>query len=377
MGKKERMKRTVFWIVLLSVIGITMIGGCSSSGNGGKTEVIHTDSSSENAGGISKKSVGNDENAGNDISKGTVKKDGDSVADAEAGTELPLLSKVDTWPEEKEERTPCDTEQAGIAGGYFFIPLDGGIFRYDSYNCSVRAMSDQGISMETDELICTIQEAGITENYIWEIYSLKAYPDKSLLFADCIGNDSILLSYAPGQRVKEGEAEEAQENGFVMMKNGSVISGKEIWQEFCGKAEQGRPAVVKLGYYYTLDGLNMSEEVMEASKYDYPCLFLRQLYYDGNRFTISPVHKLGDEYVIYEKPQFDGPEETYSYLRHYIGMANNTGVRFTAYDKYVLTDDDQVTWEQLERAIFSSDAEDYIRHAEVYCEYTWKKGMER
>ena len=45
---------------------------------------------------------------------------------------------------------------------------------------------------------------------------------------------------------------------------------------------------------------------------------------------------------------------------------------FSAYDKYVLTNDDQVTWEQLFQSEISSLSDACIPHEEVYCEYTWK-----
>ena len=76
-------------------------------------------------------------------------------------------------------------------------------------------MVDKGISLETDELLYTFQETGIEENHTWEIYSLKEYPDRSLLFADCVGFNSLVLSYAPELACEEDALEDARENDFV------------------------------------------------------------------------------------------------------------------------------------------------------------------
>lgn len=42
-------------------------------------------------------------------------------------------------------------------------------------------------------------------------------------------------------------------------------------------------------------------------------------------------------------------------------------------DRYVLTDDDTVTWDDIESGYVSSDYNDYIDHNVVLCEYTWKQ----
>ncbi|MBQ9490730.1 MAG: hypothetical protein IJU80_12445 [Lachnospiraceae bacterium] len=388
MCRKTWMKRTICSMILVSLIGIMMTSGCGSATDVGETEATPMENSAQSdestALEASKSDMDpNGENAENEhsplyISESVVKKDGSTTAKTDVATDLPLLSKVDTWPEEVVERKPYDTEMTGCVGGYFLIPMDGGIYRYDDYSSSVEAMTAQGISMATDELIFTCTEKGISEDYDYEIYSLKAYPDKDLLLANCMGYHSIIISYAPAQGIRDGELEDAQENDFVIRKNGSVISGKELWQEFCGKVAQGQPAVVRLGYYYTLEKRNMSEELREAEKADFPCLFLQQLYYDGSSFTLSPVHKLGEEYVIYEKPQIDSPERTYSYLMHYADEAENAFTSYTAYDKYVLTNSDQVTWKELQQSVLSSSSvSGYIQHQEVYGEYVWKEGMEQ
>ena len=80
--------------------------------------------------------------------------------------------------------------------------------------------------------------------------------------------------------------------------------------------------------------------------------------------------------MIYEKPQIDSPERTYSCLMHYADEAENAFTSYVSYDKYVLTDNDQVTWKELQQSTLSS-VSGYIQHQEVYGEYVWKEGMEQ
>lgn len=378
------MKRKIFSMILASVIGTAVLCGCDNVMNAGTTEDTHEENNIQADAKNTEKDIKKDtekidypvqeeDKKENCISESVVKKEADALEKNSTASELPLLSRVDSWPEETVEIVPYDTEMTGAVGGYFFIPMENGIYRYSDYDYSVQAMIDQGFDLETDELIYTCKEAGAEESYTWEIYSLNEYPDKSLLLADCVGFDSqILLSYAPCMACDEDALEDAKENDFVIMTNGSVTDGKEIWQDFISDVENGQPAVVRLGYCYTLDEDKVSPELFEAEKMDYPAIFFNQLYYDGSDFTLSPVNKLKDEYVIYEKPQISKPEASYSFLMHYAGDASFDFQAFSAYDKYVLTNDDQVTWEQLFQSETSSLSDAYIPHEEVYCEYTWK-----
>ena len=62
---------------------------------------------------------------------------------------------------------------------------------------------------------------------------------------------------------------------------------------------------------------------------------------------------------------------------HYADEAEYPFTSYTAFDKYVLTNNDQVTWNELQQSSISSVLGAYIAHQEVYGEYAWKEGMER
>ncbi|MBR4733209.1 MAG: hypothetical protein IK081_10620 [Lachnospiraceae bacterium] len=220
------MKRTIRSVLLVSLIGITVISGCGSATDAGETAATPVESSAQDGESDSMEASKSDadpngenverEHSPRYISENVVKKDGNTTAKTDGATDLPLLSKADAWPEEVVERESCDTEMTGCVGGYFLIPMDGGIYRYKEYSSSGEAMTAQGISLATDDLIFTCTENGIGENY--EIYSLKAHPDRDLLLANCVGHGSIILFHAPAQRIRDGELEDAQENDFVIRK---------------------------------------------------------------------------------------------------------------------------------------------------------------
>ena len=153
--------------------------------------------------------------------------------------------------------------------------------------------------------------------------------------------------------------------------NGSISSGRGIWADFAAKAEAGTPASVRIANAFTLRG-SLSDDLREACKEDYPSLYLSELSFDGSSYTISPVHRINGEYTICEIKGYDNPVTAYRYMMHYTGKPRSAAALFTSYDKYVLTNDDTVTWEDLEWGMLSGQTGDYIPHTVVYNEYIFK-----
>lgn len=171
---------------------------------------------------------------------------------------------------------------------------------------------------------------------------------------------------------KEAQIEECQNDELAMMENGSVISGKEAWEAFYTKVANGEKACIDLGYLFRGNQEQTYGDLWIVESADYPALFLKRLTYDGKTFLLEPLHKVDGAYVVMEVEDYDSPAAEYQYLMHYEGIPRMNNVKFTYYDKYVLTDDDTVSWEQLEYGMISSNFEDMIRFEEVFCEYTWK-----
>ncbi len=163
----------------------------------------------------------------------------------------------------------------------------------------------------------------------------------SLLTAVCSADEALAL---------------ARQTGAVVMEGLKCTSGRDAWDAFCAKADRGEPASVLCVRYYTLDPEGVSEELYEEEKDQYPKLFVQQLVFDGERYSVTSRASTEEE-----------PEsaETYPCLRHFTGKGPATAL-FTNYEYYVLTDEADVTWEEIERGMFSSQSGDWIRHFTVF-----------
>ncbi len=104
---------------------------------------------------------------------------------------------------------------------------------------------------------------------------------------------------------------------------------------------------MRLCSYYTLDDPSRYDpDYYESIKDDDPMMFLRDLSYDGERFTT----------VSYEEGQ--RYEESYSLLRQREETVQSTGVKIV---RYMITDDAETPWK---RFTPSSTAPPFRRRAE-------------
>ena len=162
------------------------------------------------------------------------------------------------------------------------------------------------------------------------------------------------IIYSPAKRSEPDALEKAIEAGYVVHMDGHVINGQENWEAFLDKVEEGKAASVRLAVYYTLDREHCSEEYYEANQEDYPILYLQDLYFDGESYSLE--WKEGNkEYV-----------RNYRYLMHYTGELPTANATYDTYSRYVLVNDQKVTWEDIQRGMFSSQLGDYIAHDTVY-----------
>lgn len=268
------------------------------------------------------------------------------------------------------EMAPYETDMMGCVGGYFFIPIKGDIYRFGSAD-------DQSWNYTTKDLVYECTEVGIVENTEHSIYSLAEYPDYNVLCDVCKDSDgnvlwSTLIEYKPITGVSQEELDRAMNTGYVIMENGSAVNGKDEWMSFYEKVISGENASVRTVRIYTLDRSRCSREYYEASKYDYPMVFYREISFDGTYFYTNPLHFDGNDYSISYQGGYDAPPSRWEYLMHYTGEPRSQTALFSEYDRYVLVNDDSVTWEELEWGMLSSQFGDMIPYTEVYCEYTWK-----
>ena len=148
----------------------------------------------------------------------------------------------------------------------------------------------------------------------------------------------------------------ARKYDLVVMEGMKCTSGRETWDEFVGAINRGESASVLCVRYYAIDRESMSEKLYEEEKDQYPKLFFQRVEYDRNAFSVTS--RLSTE----TEPDCT---ESFACLCHYTGRAPQTAL-YTGYEYYVLTDDPEITWEEIERGMVSSQSGDWIRHFTVF-----------
>ncbi|MGN0315806.1 MAG: M56 family metallopeptidase [Fusicatenibacter sp.] len=248
------------------------------------------------------------------------------------------------------EMIPTNAKLEGIFDTYLYLSIDGENYRFE------RTEADTN-EIKRDRLLERFTEEADPKDVHWEIYSVKGCSDCSVVLGVTNTDYECLYEYSPPRRVELEELQRVKEEGYVTMEDGTVTSGKEIWEAFAAKARQGNDASVKIAEFYTLDPESCSEAYYEANKEDYPSLYLFELTgSDGNGYTIC--WKEGERSY----------QEEYQYLMYYTGDAPTSDAVYDSYVRYVLTDDDTVTWDDLVWGLLSSRSGDGIRHFTVYTE---------
>lgn len=157
--------------------------------------------------------------------------------------------------------------------------------------------------------------------------------------------------------------EKAQENICVVSEDLNVISGDEYWEKFLEKVEEEKNAQIRLVKYYTLgEEEKYATGFYESIKDEYPKVYFYSLVYvAGEGFWLGIRSNAKEE-----------PEQIrhYNYMKHFGGDTVSSDSVDSHYDRYVLVDDDSVTWKAImEQMIRSVRTEDDIVWQEVYCNY--------
>lgn len=260
---------------------------------------------------------------------------------------------------------PSSTGLEGIYADYFFIPIEGNSYRYRIERTTIG-------SVDRDKLIYSCKEADeVGRDAEWVFYSLTNYPGMEKILGIRNGSESIILSYFAPLGVSEQDITFVKESGFAVMENGSIVSGSKYWEEFLALSEAGSPATVCIANVYRSEYYNMSNNLSVATLEDYPSMFLSKLSYDGSQYTVEPMHLTDGEFLLYGIEGVDSPKASFKYLKHYSGTPGSSAALYTSYDKYVLVNDNSVTWEDIEKGLFSSQFGDYIEHRVVFNQYDY------
>lgn len=169
-------------------------------------------------------------------------------------------------------------------------------------------------------------------------------PVEHLLTKVCPADDALALAKAAD---------------VVVFEFKGCTSGQEVWDAFYQKVSNNEPATVLCAYYYTLDPSNMSAELYEQEKDKYPVLYLYDIVYNGEQFTVTIRDSSKADYES---------KETYKHIIHSTGEAPDTAL-YRNYDYYILVDDPELTWEQIEGWLFSSQWMEQPKYCTVYSNY--------
>ena len=113
----------------------------------------------------------------------------------------------------------------------------------------------------------------------------------------CAGCGAMEKSMTPlAELPSDYSLEQAKADGCVVHEDGDVSAGQEVWEEFVSAAAAGKSAAVRLYDYYTLDPESCAPEYYEAEKYNYPLVFVNDLSFDGEKYTLRVLED-GREYV--------------------------------------------------------------------------------
>ena len=182
----------------------------------------------------------------------------------------------------------------------------------------------------------------------------------SIFLTGCTENpDSVFTPL--GELPSDYTVEEAKDDGCVIIENGDVTSGQNFWDSFVEQTRRSDDAYVRYCHYYTIeDPSRYAPEYYEEIKADYPKIYVHDLSFDGDTYT--------DRY-------FEGDNENvreYKYLMKYEDAPESEWATYVSCTRYVLTNDNTVTWDDITRSMYSSLSISYIDHLTVYCDYVYK-----
>ncbi len=158
--------------------------------------------------------------------------------------------------------------------------------------------------------------------------------------------------------------EQAKADSCLVMENGDVTSGKEVFDEFLGKTSREKDARIRVVNYYTLDESTVSEEYYEQEKDSYPVLFVTDVVYENGEYKTYSYANEDDELV----------KKTYKYIIKDEFDANPEAT-FTNATYYMLVNDKSLTFNTIVKVLMSSNSNDYdrdISHFNIYQKHNYK-----
>lgn len=178
----------------------------------------------------------------------------------------------------------------------------------------------------------------------------------SLFFLTSCSSRNLLGNYMPYNEIHDNYSlDDAKKDDCVVYENLRITSGQSIWNDFVKQAGAGNPCFVRLAFYYTIDEPERYDpDYYEQVKYDYPALYIQDLEYDGEKYTLSFAE--GEEQYLFD----------YEYMKKFTGKTTSPYATFSQYTYYVLVNDDTVAWERIEKGLISALSTDFVNYKMVY-----------
>lgn len=182
------------------------------------------------------------------------------------------------------------------------------------------------------------------------------------ILTSCSNNVKILGDYVPYTEIPDNYLlEDAKSDNCVVFEDLDITSGQSVWDDFLLKAKDGTPGMVRLAFYYTLgEPSGYAPELYEEIKDEYPALYLQDLSFDGEKYTLFYIEE-GKEYSF-----------KYDFLKKFEGKSESNTAVYSDYTRYVLVNDSGITWEQIEEGMVSSQSDAWIDHKIVYSDLIYK-----
>ncbi len=154
--------------------------------------------------------------------------------------------------------------------------------------------------------------------------------------------------------------EQAKADGCVVYEDLDITSGQEEWDKFISEVDQKKQSEIRLAFYYTLDKDSCDSEYYEQEKDNYPQLYIEDLSFNGETYILRSFENNVDTNTIEEVIQ------PYKYMKKYEGKPESDTATYAYSIKYVLVNDDTITWDDIWRGMISSQLGDAVEHSIVY-----------
>lgn len=213
-----------------------------------------------------------------------------------------------------------------------------------TYEVSNRMEYDYHLSKHEDKLI--IRKSKFPTNKEESITGILSITDGELVIEYSNGETVIksadTLSDLKGLTNNYSLAR-AKSDGCLVMEDGDVTSGKEVFDDFFDKTSQQKNAKIRVVDYYTLDKSKVSEEFYEQEKDGYPIMYITDVVYENGEFT------------TYSDANNDGAlvKKTYKYLIK-DEFEGNPEATFMTATYYMLVNDKSLTFNEIFQSLISS-----------------------